>query len=84
MCFRLPDILKQIGGIDFDTVDHETGEKILTWELPSGKAISFKEICTLYQTLDVSQHEKRGAENDLRTKKAINNVGTAESYSNRD
>eukprot|EP00090_Calanus_glacialis_P004222 TRINITY_DN13124_c0_g1_i1.p1 TRINITY_DN13124_c0_g1~~TRINITY_DN13124_c0_g1_i1.p1 ORF type:complete len:735 (+),score=241.77 TRINITY_DN13124_c0_g1_i1:57-2261(+) len=55
----LPDLLKEIVGSDFTTVDPETVQKISARALrfQTGNAISFKEISTLYQSLEVSRHE---------------------------
>ena len=51
----MPDLLKDISGADFNTVDPETGEKISARSLrfQPGNAISLKEMSTLYQTLEV-------------------------------
>ena len=56
----LPDLLKEISGADFNTVDPENVQKISARAIrfQTGKAISFQEISSLYRSLEVSQHEE--------------------------
>merc|ERR1712129_478107 len=56
----LPDLLKEIGGANFNTVDHVNVQTISARALhfQTGKAISFQEISSLYRSLEVSQHEE--------------------------
>ena len=53
----LPDLLKEISGADFNTVDPENVQKISARAIrfQTGKAISFQEISSLYRSLEVSQ-----------------------------
>eukprot|EP00092_Neocalanus_flemingeri_P013609 GFUD01014677.1.p1 GENE.GFUD01014677.1~~GFUD01014677.1.p1 ORF type:complete len:765 (+),score=258.77 GFUD01014677.1:54-2348(+) len=57
---EMPDLLKEIGGADFNTVDAETVEKISARALrfQTGNAISFQEVSALYSSLQVSQDER--------------------------
>lgn len=56
----MPDLLKEIGGADYHTVDAEAVEKISARALrfQTGKAISFEEVSALYQSLEISQDKR--------------------------
>jgi len=56
----VPDILKEIGGADFNMVDQDTVQKISARALrfQTGKAISFQEISHLYSSLEISQNKE--------------------------